>query len=140
MALRHELQHQQDNQNGIFIPKDKSQNEFAINHSLNLLDMSAKALDINGYNINNYKFNTNLNDPSIKQNTDYLYSLDKNKNDDCIMQAIGGTIGDGSNLYAQYERNGGSLYPWDINWVELGLNTAMGGVVWRSYKFRKFCC
>ncbi|QKF85085.1 hypothetical protein [Campylobacter ureolyticus] len=123
-ALKHELQHYKDNINDSFIPKDILQNEFATKHSLNLLDMSKKALNINGYNIDNYNFNVNSNDYIIKQNTDYFYSLDQSKSDDWIMQAIGGIIGAGSNIYTQYKRNGDSLSFSNINWTELGINTA----------------
>ena len=128
VALRHEAQHYKDNQNGIYIPKDENQNDFATKHAINLTDMTSKALSLNGDNINNYGFTANPKDPNIKANTDYFYSLNQGNSDDWVMQVVGGVIGGGSDLYFQYKRNGDSLNFGNINWAELGLNISSGAL------------
>ena len=127
VALRHEARHYQDNQNGIYIPKDENQNDFATKHALNLTDMTSKALSLNGDNINNYNFNISSNDQT-RANTDYFYSLNQSKSDDYLMQIVGGAIGGISDLYFQYKRNGDSLNFGNINWAELGLNISSGAL------------
>ncbi|WP_229933720.1 hypothetical protein, partial [Campylobacter majalis] len=99
-ALRHEQAHYLDNKNGIFIPKDKEQNEFATAIALKQLDMSIKALDINDKRPSDYKPNIDKNNPIIINNTNYLYSLDQSKSDDLIWAPIVAIAGLSSYLNA----------------------------------------
>gem|GEM_PF-6983945 len=125
-ALRHELAHKKDNEAGKFIPQDKFQNEFATNLALKKLDMSKKALALNGKKIDNFNLNIDKDDPAILANTNHFYSLDQSKSDDWVMQAVGAVIGGVSDLYSQYKRNGDSLNLKNVNWTELGLNITTG--------------
>ena len=125
-ALRHELVHKKDNEAGKFTPQDKFQNEFATNLALKKLDMSKKALALNGKKIDNFNLNIDKDDPAILANTNHFYSLDQSKSDDWVMQAVGGVTGALTNLYTQYERNGENLNLDNINFVELLINTGAG--------------
>ena len=84
-ALRHELAHKKDNEAGKFIPQDKFQNEFATNLALKKLDMSKKALALNGKKIDNFNLNIDKDDPAILANTNHFYSLDQSKSDDWVI-------------------------------------------------------
>ncbi|WP_180996251.1 hemagglutinin repeat-containing protein [Campylobacter concisus] len=97
-ALRHELVHRKDNEAGKFIPQDKFQNEFATNLALKKLDMSKKALALNGKKIDNFNLNIDKDDPAILANTNHFYSLDQSKSDDWVMQAVGGATSLGGTI------------------------------------------
>ena len=125
-ALRHELVHKKDNEAGKFTPQDKFQNEFATNLALKKLDISKKALALNGKKIDNFNLNIDKDDPAILANTNHFYSLDQSKSDDWVMQVLGAVIGGVSDLYSQYKRNGDSLNLKNINWTELVLNITTG--------------
>ena len=91
------------------------------------------ALNINNKtNISETPITSNVNSIeeylAIQKANSEFASLDKGKGDNFVFipQLIGGVIGGSLNLYAQYTRNKDTLTLDNINWTELGLNTAIG--------------